>query len=194
MSKELTIREEAYQALASDRQRRFVEDYCTGKWSGETLNPTASGKAVGFADESYGRALRWKPHIRAAIEARLAELTMGKNEVLARITKIAEGDIGEVVTQGPNGQLRLDPDAVMERRHLIKSFSFDSNGNPKVEFFDPQAALRDLGKAHGIFKEGLDVGLSGAVAVHMTINFVVSHGGAPAPLGEQPALGSGEEG
>lgn len=72
------------------KQRSFVLHYVA------CLNATAAARKAGYKDpEQAGYENRRKQEVREAIEALLAEQTMPKAEVLARLTAQAAGDMGE---------------------------------------------------------------------------------------------------
>lgn len=188
---EPTPLEEALADL-NEKERLWVEEYVTGERSGKLFNATRSAEVAGYSDHKYGAQLKRRPKIKRAVELLSKELTMGPGEVLRRMTEVAESRPGDIIKQGVNGGLVIDTDKVIEMKHLIKSFSFDANGNPKIEFYDVQRAREMLGKAQGLFKEGIDIGLSGQVGVDVQINFVHTRAETPSAEEQPRALESGE--
>lgn len=169
------------QLLIKDKHRVFVDEYCTGRRLGKPYNQTRAAEAAGYAkpDVQAVRIMK-REDIRAAISWQMAQLTMPKEEVLKRFTDLARSEVGEVLVKDElTGIFRIDPDALERNKKFLKSFGYDSNGNPKYEFHDAHAALRDLAKAHGIFRDETVAG--GNVTVNLTINFVLP-GQAPGQL------------
>lgn len=77
-------------AKLTGKQRSFVLHYVA------CLNATAAARKAGYKDpELAGWENRQKQVVREAIEALLAEQTMPKSEVLARLTAHAQGDMGD---------------------------------------------------------------------------------------------------
>jgi hypothetical protein len=74
---------------------------------------------------------------------------MSADEVLARLSEHARGDMGDLL--GPSGMV-LDLQTAKERglTHLIKSLNWTQHGL-RIELYDAQSALVQLGKAHGLF-------------------------------------------
>src|SRR5690606_38381780 len=103
---------------------------------------------------------------------------MSAEEVLSRFSDIARAQVGDILTQNHSGSLVIDPEEVLKLRHVVKSFTYDSNGNPKIEFYDAHQALRDIARVRGIMKDGLEVSGpgGGAVPVSMTVQFVRPNG------------------
>ena len=87
------------------KQRRFIEEYCVarrraGANAGTMFNGTKAAIAAGYSRKSAaGVACQnlIKPHIRQAIDARLADLSkralMQADEVLDRLSRIARVDV-----------------------------------------------------------------------------------------------------
>lgn len=179
------------QLLRKEQHRLFVEEYCTGAKLGKPFNAVKAAEAAGYASpEGYSPRLSAREDIRAAIAYRLSQLTMSKEEVLARFTALAKSEVGEVLERDPlTGVFKINPDKLESNKKFLKSFGYDSNGNPKYEFHDAHAALRDLAKAHGLFRDETTAG--GNVTVNMTINFVLP-GQAPGQLPPPNSAVNGE--
>lgn len=139
----------------TDHQRAFIEEYLT------CWNATQAAKRAGYTGSydvlrvTASETLR-KPEVRAAIEARLAEKAMTADEVLARMAEIARGSMADFITV--NGRTRLDfkKAEVTGKLFLIRSYSKGPRGT-KIELYSALEALVQLGKAHGLFTEKVDV-------------------------------------
>ena len=170
------------------KQQAFADEYLTGEKSGKAFNGFAAARAVGYPEQYASRLLR-HPAVTAYIKEKLDLISMSTTEILMRFSDIARGEVGEVVTLRTldNGAqvLDIDPVKVVEKRRLIKGFSFDSNGNPKVEFHDPMDALKQVARIRGMLKDGLEVSGpgGGAVPVAMQVHFVMPDGSVFNPAG-----------
>jgi phage terminase small subunit len=146
------------------KQRVFVEAYL------RTWCAAEAARTAGYAHpDRQGSRLLKNVEVQAAIEARLKDMAMGADEILARMTDQAQANIGDFwkVKQVP---LRmkdgivfdkdgnpvmvdvwdLDMDEVKARGHLIKTISMTKFG-PRIELHDGQAALVQLGKHRKLF-------------------------------------------
>ena len=117
---------------------------------------------------------------------------MRSTEIVARLTQIATGEVGSILEiqtdiEG-NQRLTIDPEKVMEMKHLISKFGYDSNGLPKIEFHDAHTALRDLGRVRHLFGDSNELSGPGGgpIPVTMTLNFV-RPGDPQSPQPELPA-------
>lgn len=103
-------------------------------------------------------------NIKAEIDARLAELKMSADEVLLRLAEQARGEHSAYLLT--NGTVNYG--AILEdgKGHLIHKVKQTKYGND-VEFYDAQAALVHLGKAHGLFTDKVEH--SGSVETSLVI-------------------------
>jgi phage terminase small subunit len=136
--------------LSTDRQRLFVEKYL------DCFNATVAAIQAGYSAKtaySIGSENLKKPEIRAEIDRRLAERSMGKNEVLARLTDHAGSDMGRFVkVVEENKKVILVPDlegaAKRGDMRLVKKIKFDAKGGVTIELYDAQRALATLAQVH----------------------------------------------
>lgn len=142
------------------KQRVFIESYLV------TWNATESARQAGYKfPNKMGPFLMVNPGIKSAIAARMAEKAMKADEVLARLAEQARNNISvfifskkEQIVDQKTGETHyietfgLDWDAIKQRGHLIKSIAPTANGI-KLELYDGQAALFQIGKGLGILKE-----------------------------------------
>ena len=148
----------------TDKQRVFVEHYLA------CWNAAEAARRAGYSADSarsIGSENLTKPDIRAAIARRLAELAMGADEVLARLSDLARGDIRALLRFDAEGNfdgLRLHQDAPL---HLIKKLTPTKAGTT-IELHDPAAALTRLGEHHGLFKSSGEA--KPVEHVHMTLD------------------------
>ena len=111
--------------------------------------------------------------IRAEIDARLAEMGMGANEVLARLASHARGSLDPFLqVSGENAWIDLTTDEAKVNLHLIKEMETERRRygkdddmveefKVKIKLHDPQAALVQLGRHHKLFTDKVEVDDSG---------------------------------
>jgi hypothetical protein len=167
---------------------KFADEYISGANLGKPFNAKAAAQWAGYttnASNPYQYASRVLKHplVQEYIRKQLDALSMSAAEVLMRFTEIARSEAGSVVKVNAHGRLEIDNAAILANQKFIKQFGFDSNGNPKVEFHDAHAALRDIARVRGMLKDGLEVSGPGGgpVSVAMTVNFVSPSGNPDYP-------------
>ena len=134
------------------KQRVFVEEYLT------CWNSSEAARRAGYNGQAnvIGPRLLANVSIKAEIEARLTEITMSANEVLARLAEQARGSLGDFT-----GVHLMDDLKNHSKAHLIKHLTTDVyedkagklHYKTRFELHDAQAALVHIGKVHGLFKE-----------------------------------------
>lgn len=136
------------------KQQVFVNEYL------KCWNATEAARKAGYSERSI-RAIAHenltKPYIKAEITRRLEENAMGADEVLARLSDIARADVGKFLTwiDGYKEPI-IDISKTKDKTHLIKRMEYDKDGRVKFELHDAHAALRDLGKHHGLFTDNVE--------------------------------------
>jgi hypothetical protein len=133
----------------TDKQQAFINFYL-----GEAkLNATMAARLAGYADpEMEGWRVRQDPEVQAEIKGRIAEYAMGADEVLAGLTEIAKGDIGDFIEGGiylKPAIVTVKKDRVLNTR-LIKKITV-SDTSVSLEMYSRLDALTALGKALGMF-------------------------------------------
>lgn len=106
------------------------------------------------AAKSMGSQNLAKVNIQECISDLLQVTSMPKDEVLNRISKMARGDVGDVIQIDASGKPTIDLKKAKEKGalYLIKKLNFDSMGNLKsIEMHDSFAALVKLGQHHKLF-------------------------------------------
>lgn len=134
--------------LKAQRQA-FVEHYL------ETWNASEAARRAGYSKKTarqQGSRLLTNVDIRRQIEARLTDIAMGPNEVLARLTEMATSSMEDFVNPDKLGVRIVDLKRAAERGklHLVKKVSETQHGLA-VELHDQQAALVQLGRHYGLF-------------------------------------------
>jgi len=133
------------------RQEAFVREYVLD------FNATRAALAAGYSEKTarqMGSENLSKPYIQEAIKQRLQDKIMTQEEALVRFAEQARTDMKDFLTIDDQGNASVDflKAQKLNKLHLIKSITPTRYGT-KVELIDPQAALRDVGKNLGMFKE-----------------------------------------
>jgi hypothetical protein len=140
----------------TDKQRRFVLAYI----GPANCNGAEAARIAGYNGRSRQAAWdllngRTKQDIRAAINELLREQALGAEEILARLSVQARGNIKMVLTE--DGELPERLDALSwEQAAVIKKFSVKKTKEGKtvtVELHDSQAALLALARRFGMLPE-----------------------------------------
>ena len=147
----------------TDKQRAFVLAYCTTA----QFNGRKAAEEAGYGGEAATPAsLRAQAsrtltivNVRQAVEALMAHLYMGPEELKARIAHDSAASMEDFL----DDEQRLDLAVACERGALghIKELTVkrgrNTDGDPweeiKVKLVDAQAARRDLARIHGLFKD-----------------------------------------
>lgn len=143
------------------KQHVFVESYLRC-WNAAQAARDAGYK--GTRANQQGQDYLSKPVIQEAIAARLAELKMGADEVLTRLSDHARGSLAPFLRRTPAGDLRgfdLGDDKPL---HLLQKISIttrrlkDDETEEKIalELHPVQGALTLLGKHHKLFTEKVE--------------------------------------
>lgn len=141
----------------SNKRRVFVEEYL------RCWNATEAARRAGYAHpDRQGPRLLGNVVVQEAIQARLAEIKVSADEVLIRLAQQARGEHTAYLCK--DGTVDLAKLLADGKGHLVKGTKWDKSGNLIVEFYDGQRALELLGKHLGLFKDGVQVDISDALA------------------------------
>lgn len=157
----------------SAKHEAFVEAYLK-KWNATEAYLQVYPKSSRVAARANGARLIANDSIAEEIAARIAERAMDKDEVIDRLAAQARGSMGDFLTTSEDGGVRLDIGKAQDKAHLIKKVTqrrtvrTTEKGETEetvlsFELHDAQAALTLIGRHHGIFKDKVDVNLSGNV-------------------------------
>lgn len=133
----------------TDKQQAFVEHYLT------CWNAAEAARRAGYAEKNarfIGAENLTKLNISAKIQARLVEMKMGADEVLARLSDQSRASVTPFLVtneQGTPTGFNLGPD---RPTHLVKKVSITDKGI-SFEVYDAQAALALMAKHHGLLVE-----------------------------------------
>ena len=173
------------------RHKIFADEWLSGANTGKRFNGVAAYEYAGYTlseanpSANPSKLLR-HPKVKAYISKRLDEFTLSQEEIMLRYSELARFSAGQVLMLNEHGRLAFDHVELHRYRHFIKSFGYDSNGHLKVEFHDPVAALKEMGRIRGMFKEGIQIGGEGG-AVNFQVQFVAADGTEVHPMGGIPA-------
>jgi phage terminase small subunit len=155
--------DETTQGELTDKQKLFVEFYLIH------MNGTLAAKLAGYKGNANVLAVTAhdnlrNPKIRSAVDEALAERVMGKGEVLARLADQARGDMREFIGKGAES-LKKHPGGRLIKKYerTVTTMTLGDNGEErveekvKVELYDAQAALVQLGRYLGLFIDRHDL-------------------------------------
>jgi hypothetical protein len=150
--------DEAKAPVLTDMQRLFVVEYAS------CLNARRAAIRAGYSEKTaqeQGSRLLSIVKVREAIDQLLSDRIMSAMEVLERFGQQARGDHSQFYEDDFNGGIYVNLKKLCDAGlgHLIKSITRDgvTKRITKVEFYDSQAAMRDLGKYHKLFTERTDI-------------------------------------
>ena len=150
------------------KQRLFVVHYL-GIW-----NATEAAKRAGYAGSravlsSVGAESLRNPQIARAISEELDRLVMGPEEVLSRLSIMARGSLDPfLATDEDTGEVFVDLTTEPAKEHmaLVKRveqtvLATNDDGSrvikTKLEIHDPKVALDSIAKAHGMFRQRVEL-------------------------------------
>lgn len=138
----------------SDQQRLFVLAYLDSN-----CNTTEAARRAGYADpNNNGWRIRRVPAVAAEIKRLLDERAMPVEEGLSRLAEQARNEVMRYLCLDKRGKPSLDLKRLQAdgKEHLITGLVPTKYGL-KIEWADPQAALRDVLRHHGAFNDKLAV-------------------------------------
>jgi len=137
------------EANMTPKQKAFVLEYI------KDFNASQAAIRAGYSPKTSrltGHRLITNDNIKAEIDKEYERRAMSANEVLSRMTDIAQGSAADYLTIDEHGYTGIDLKKMKAagKLHLIKKYSVTKNGTV-VELYDAQAALLQMGKQHGLF-------------------------------------------
>lgn len=141
-------------AKLTDKQQAFINEYL------KTWNATEAARRAGYSEKtaySIGHENLSKPDIADEIKRRIEEETMSADEVLHRLTRQARGSFADMIRLA-GGLPLLDWERAVENGTIdnVKEITFKED-TITVKLHDAQAALVQLGRAHGLFVDKKDI-------------------------------------
>jgi hypothetical protein len=137
------------------RQRMFVAYYL-----GEAkFDATKAASMAGYGTpSSASHKLKTHPAVKAAIEAKLDQVGLTVDEVLANLSDMAAASIDDVINS--RGQLDLAKARRNGRIACIKTINFDYNGKVRsIEMYGRDAALDRLARIRRMYADEVKVGV-----------------------------------
>ena len=141
--------------IPNAKHRRFIDKYFELGMNATKAYQEVYGCAYSTALVN-GPRLLGNTRIREEIDHRLDELAMPANEAIARMGKIARGDISDFLEfqEGMSHPIiNLKKAHEAGQMDLVQSFEYDANGRPKIKMYPKDAALRDILKVQGAYNE-----------------------------------------
>lgn len=156
----------------TDKQRRFVEEYCVD------FNATQAAIRAGYSADSAA-SIGWenlrKPEIRGAVAGRLNELTMSAAEAAMRLTRWGRGSVASFMRITADGEAIVDlstaeAQACLDLVRKIRQTESTVTGkdgssyttiHTEIELHDAKDAVVQMAKLHAMFRdegEGTDDG------------------------------------
>lgn len=140
-------------------QSKFIDYYLANGGNG-----TQAARAAGYKGNDNVLAVTAhnnlrNPKIRAALDARMKDLTMSANEVLYQLTQQARSDARQLAGLNVE-QIKVHPMGVniKEFEHTVNRIGeLIIQETIKVKLYDKQAAVVHLGKYHRLFTERVEV-------------------------------------
>lgn len=161
------------------KQRAFIDAYL----GPAKFNATEAARIAGYEGSdatlaAVGYENLRKPQIEAEVRERFNEATMSANEVLARLTEIASGQITDFLNE--DGAFSLQITKQRGKAHLLKKLKIKRSAKKvesfpegeeeqretietslvhedvEIEMYSAHEALRDLGKFHKLFTERIE--------------------------------------
>lgn len=140
------------------KQKRFVEEYLID------LNATQAAIRAGYSPQtaySIGEENLRKPEIKSEIDKAMAERSkrtgINQDRVLLELAKIGFAKITDVIDPCT---AKVKPDASEDDLACIQSIKIKPNeygAEREVKLYDKRAALVDIGKHLGMFKDKVEL-------------------------------------
>ncbi len=167
----------------TDKQRRFIEEYAVD------FNATAAAIRAGYSEKtarSQGARLLTDVDIKAAIDARMDELSMTAAEATKRLTDMARGSLTPFIRTDDDGRVWFDlaSEDAQQHLHLIKKIKqkrrreASSGGEGvtdwetewvEIELHDAKDATIQIAKIRGLYVDRVDHTSGGAPITRMVM-------------------------
>lgn len=170
---------EGNEADLTIKQQRFVEEYFID------FNATAAAIRAGYSEKT-AYSIGWenlkKPEIKAAIDARLQELSMSAEEAVLRLTEMARGSMGDFLKLDEFGNviIYLTKNRDIQNLGLIKKIkqtkrTIGEDGDitelfTELELHDQKDAILKILQMHGKLGGKLDITSGGEKITQNIIN------------------------
>lgn len=150
------------------KQRLFVVHYL-GTWNATEAASRAGYKGTRNTLRVTGQDNLLVPAIKQAIADELERQTMGPEEVLSRLSMMARGTLDPFLVSDPDtGEVVVDLTTESARAHMqlvkkveqtvVRTLEDGSKVlKTKLEIHDPKVALDSIAKAHGMFRQRVEI-------------------------------------
>lgn len=153
----------------SEKHKKFIEEYLIS-WNATAAYKATYPRATYGSARQLGSKLLTNVDIQAAISARLKQIAMGADEVLARLAEQARASHAPFIRIDGDGFVYFDfsHEDARNHLHLIKKIKTKRQRQVygkgedaeewegewvEVELHDPQRALELIGKHHNLFMD-----------------------------------------
>lgn len=135
--------------MATQKEQVWITEYK------KCWNATEAARRAGYKwPDRQGQEKKAK--FAAEIKAFLDEKIMSADEALLLLSDQARADISDFLKfyDGVKDPF-IDLSSAKDKGvlHLVKKIKYNDKGQPEIELYDAQAALRDILKIHGKFKD-----------------------------------------
>lgn len=140
----------------SKKKLLFCEAYASNGFNGAKA-AIAAGYAAASARQTASRLLT-NADIEAEISRLLADQVMSRDQALAAMSDMARADIDDFISmRGTFPYIDLEKARSLGKTHLIKKVKVRGDGGMEIELYDRQQAVREIGKHHGLWKDGVEI-------------------------------------
>jgi phage terminase small subunit len=148
--------EEANTKPLTGKMKKWADAYLV------TLNKTEAARLAGYKGKPASLSqIGWENYRKLDIQAYLKDkfdkMGMPADEAVARLSMMGQASIEDYIDILPGGRMILmDFEGAKEAGVLgmIKKLKISKEG-PEIELYDAQAAIRDILKIHGKFKDSV---------------------------------------
>lgn len=141
----------------TEKERLFVEHYLGDCNMSGGKSAVKAGYSFNARYNTAYELLR-KPEIAAYIQSYLEQHSIGRQEILKRLSDVARNVGSEYVLR--DGTIDLETLLIDGYAHLIKEVRRYKNGKIRVLFHDSAKALDSLARIHKLIDEGISVEVS----------------------------------
>ncbi len=145
------------------RQMLFIKYYM------ECMNANQAAEQAGYKRGMASNVMR-KPAVKAAIAEAMKDIAMAPSEIISRLTRIAQADMGEIMDVDESGYPRINLKKAKEygRLGMIQEISYDAQGMPKVKLMSQLDAMEKLAKINAMFTERIEINTNHTVDINVS--------------------------
>ncbi len=145
------------------RQMLFVKYYM------ECMNANQAAEQAGYK-RGVASSVISTPVVKAAIAEAMKDIAMAPSEIISRLTRIAQADMGEIMDVDESGYPRVNLKKAKEygRLGMIQEISYDAQGMPKVKLMSQLDAMEKLAKINAMFTERVEINTTTTVDINVS--------------------------